>query len=148
MSGSRNVAIAQTSWPLCRCLLLVALVGCGASRIKTYPVKGRVEVKDGDIALLTGSSVELVHESDELLRPNGKVEPGGSFTLQTLYQGKLVPGAPEGKYKVRIILGDESDEGVPKRKGDPIHKRFLDFETSGLALTVPSGDYTVALSKK
>ena len=63
-------------------------------------------------------------------------------------QRKMLLGAPAGKYKARIILGDESDEGVPKRKGDPFHKRFLDFEKSKLSFTVPSGDYTVTVSKK
>jgi hypothetical protein len=54
----------------------------------------------------------------------------------------------ERKYKARIVLADQSDEGVPKRKGNPIHPRFLNFATSGLTFTVPSGDLTVSLSKK
>jgi hypothetical protein len=39
-------------------------------------------------------------------------------------------------------------EGVPKRKGNPFHPRYLDFEKSGLSITVPSSDYAVVLSKK
>jgi len=146
MSGRREVSCGWDARACC--LLLLALFGCGASGVKTCPVKGKVEVKDGDVALLAGSHVELMQESDPDIRPNGKIEPGGSFSLQIQHQGKIVVGAPEGNYKVRIILGDESDAGVPKRKGDPIHKRFLDFNTSGLSVKVPSGDYTVSLSKK
>src|SRR5438445_6712984 len=148
MKGSGDAAAGWVALASGQCLVFVALSGCASSAVKTYPVKGKVEIKDGDVTLLTGSHVELMNESDPDIRPGGKIEPGGGFAVQTLHQGKIVPGAPDGKYKVRIILGDESDAGVPKRKGDPIHKRFLDFETSGLSFTVPSGDYTVAVSKK
>jgi len=57
-------------------------------------------------------------------------------------------GAPEGKYKARINLADPSDEGVPKRKGDPINKKYYDFSASKLTVTVPGGEYNVSLSKK
>lgn len=130
------------------CLLLTVLMGCSAKGPKTYPVQGKVVVKDGDLALLVGSHVELLQDGDSSLRPSGKIDGNGNFTLQTLHQGKILPGAPEGKYKARVILGDESDTGVPKRKSDPIHKRFLDFEASGLSVTIPSGDYTIAVAKK
>lgn len=137
---------------LCRgralALIFVILAGCSNEGVKTYPVRGKVEIKDGDAALLEGSHVELMHESQELLRPSGKITSSGAFTVETLHEGQILSGAPEGKYKARIILADESDEGVPKRKGDPVHKRFLDFQTSGLSFTVPSGDYTVSLSRK
>jgi len=148
MSGRRDVFVERRVWACCQCLLAAALVGCGSSSVKTYPVKGKVEVKDGDVSLLTSSHVELTQESNPDIRPNGKIEPGGGFSVQTQHQGKIVSGAPEGKYKVRIVLADASDEGVPKRKGDPIHKRFFDFETSGLSITVPSGNYTIAVSTK
>jgi hypothetical protein len=126
----------------------MAMTGCASEGPKTFPVRGKVELPDGNIALLTCSHIEFKHESDALLRPSGKIGPDGSFTVQTLHQGKILPGAPQGQYKARVILGDESDEGVPKRKGNPIHQRFLNFETSGLSFTVPSSDLTVSLSRK
>jgi hypothetical protein len=130
-------------------LCLLALGGCSSQGVKTYPVAGKVEIKDGDVAILAGSYVELKREGeDDHLRPGGNIDSSGRFTVKTLHQGQLLQGAPEGKYKARITLGDESDEGVPKRKGNPIHPRFLDFETSGLSFTVPSADYTVALSRR
>jgi hypothetical protein len=129
-------------------LSMFLLFGCSGEKIKTHSVVGKVEIKDGDVAILTGSAVELKHESDEFLRPSGNIDSSGKFTVKTLYQGKISVGAPPGKYKARIILGDESDEGVPKRKGDVIHKRYLDFEKSKLSFTVPSGNYTVTVSKK
>jgi hypothetical protein len=127
---------------------LAVLTGCSGGGAKTYRVQGKVELKDGDVELLRGSHIEFKHDSDELLRPSGKIAAGGGFTVETLHQGKVLSGAPEGKYKARIILGDQSDEGVPKRQGNPIHPRFLDFETSGLSVTVPSGNLIVPLSRK
>jgi hypothetical protein len=127
---------------------LVLLTGCSGGGPKTHAVSGKVEVKDGDVAMLTGSNVEMMLETDETLRASGKIDAAGAFEVQSQIEGQLLKGAPEGKYKVRIVLGDESDEGVPKRKGNPIHPRFLDFATSGLSFAVPSGDYTVSLSKK
>jgi len=129
-------------------LALLVLTGCSAGHIKTYPVKGKVELKDGDVQMLTGSHVEFKHETDPDLRPTGKIASDGTFRVQTLHKGIILPGAPEGKYQARIILADESDEGVPKRKGDPFHRRFLDFQTSGLSVAVPSSDVTVSLSRR
>jgi hypothetical protein len=141
--------MAKGSWVALAIVVgIVALGGCSGDGLKTFPVKGQVEINDGDVQFLTGSHVELKHDTDEQLRPSGKITPGGSFAIETLHQGKILPGAPAGKYKARIILGDESDAGVPKRKGDPVHKRYLNFETSGLSFTVPGSSATVSLSKK
>src|SRR5437868_1622599 len=133
MRSTGDLASAWVALASCQCILLAALLGCGSKSVKTRPVKGRVEIKDGDVSLLAGSHVELMAESDPLLRPNGKIDSSGAFAVETLYQGKIVAGAPEGTYKARIILADESDAGIPKRKGNPIHQRFLDFAASGLS---------------
>lgn len=128
--------------------LSVSLAGCSSQAVKTHPVSGKVEIKDGDVSILTKSSVQLQSESDEFVLPSGNIDASGQFVVKTIYQGKMLPGAPAGKYKARIILADESDEGVPKRKGNPIHPRFLEFRTSGLSITVPSSEYTISLSRK
>jgi hypothetical protein len=113
-------------------------------------VNGKVELQGGDVSLLQGSHVVLIPdaEPDNFLRPDGAINADGMFSLQTLIEGELVNGAPEGKYKVRIGLADESDEGIPKRPPNLVHRRFLDFTTSGLTLTVPSENYTVVLGAK
>lgn len=128
-------------------LSLFVFAGCSGGGVKTHPVAGKVVLAAGDVAMLTGSTVELQHESDELLRPYGNLDSSGNFSVKTLFQGEMLSGAPEGKYKARIILADESDEGVPKRKGDPIHRRYYEFATSGLSVAVPAGDYTLTLGK-
>lgn len=135
------------------CVALVALAavwisGCSGRKIKTYPVAGKVALSDGDVSQLAGSLVEIRQEADPLLRASGPIAADGSFNLETLFEGVILKGAPEGKYQARIVLGDESDEGAPKRKGKPVHRRFMDFETSQLSFQVPGGDYSLTLSRK
>lgn len=132
------------------CLALAPLAGCGGAKIKTHAVQGKVELKDSDVAILQGSHIELLaaQEGDAEQRASGVIAGDGSYSVNTLYEGQVVAGAPEGTYKARIILGDESDENVPKRKGNPVHRRFFDFETSGLTVTVPGSDYTISLTAK
>jgi len=129
-------------------LAALVLAGCSGSGVKTHRVTGKVELKDGDVAILTGSHVEFADESDSMRRSSGKIDSGGAFAMETLRDGVVLKGVPEGRYKARIVLGDESDEGVPKRKGNPIHPRFLSFESAKLSFTVPGGDYTVTVSRK
>src|SRR5688572_30500176 len=104
-------------------LALLGLAGCGGGGIKTYPVRGKVVLADGDVKELAGSHVEFMLESDPLVRSNGIIGPDGSFQMETLHEGKILRGAPEGTYKARIIPGDPDDEGVPKRRGQPVHAR-------------------------
>ena len=106
-------------------------------------------VAGGDVKLLTNSFVECMLESDPLVRASGKITPDGKFTLETLHEGQVLKGAREGAYKARIVMADEDDEGVPKNRGkNPIHRRFFDFQTSGLSITVPaSGTVTLSVSQ-
>jgi hypothetical protein len=129
-------------------LAMLVVSGCSDAKVKTHPVNGKIQLADGDVAVLEKSSVELMPDADSTMRPSGVIQRDGSFQIKTFHDGEFLVGAPEGGYKARIILADESDEGVPQRKGDPIHRRFLDFQTSGLSITVPSSDVTLALSKK
>ena len=127
---------------------LSVLAGCSGPAVKTHPVAGKVEIKDGDSGLLAGSGVELQHETDEALRPSGNIDATGNFLVKTTYKGEVLEGAPEGKYKARIVLADPKDDGVPKRPANFIHPRYLDFDKSGLTVTVPGSEYNVSLSKK
>jgi hypothetical protein len=142
------MADGALKWIIVPAAALAIIGGCTSPSVRTHPVAGKVEIKDGDVAILTGSYVELRKEGEDTLRPGGNIDAQGNFVVKTIHEGNILPGAPEGQYKARIILGDPSDDGVPKRKGDPIHKRFLEFETSKLMVTVPSADYTISLSKK
>jgi hypothetical protein len=130
-------------------LALLGLAGCGGGGPKTYPVRGKVVLADGDVQQLAGSYVEFMLESDSTMRASGTIEPDGSFALQTLHEGKILKGAPEGTYRARIIPSEEDDGSARKRRPKPVHNRFLDFKTSGLSFKVPAnGDVTVNVSQR
>src|SRR5262245_17379831 len=76
--------------------------GCRSDpAVKTYPATGRVVVKGG--GSLAGGVVEFQSLTDSGRMTSGKVEKDGSFTLSTLIDGKRVPGAVEGPYRVTVI---------------------------------------------
>jgi hypothetical protein len=129
-------------------LALCGLAGCGGG-LKTYPVRGKVVLTDGDVKQLADSHVEFMLESDPMVRADGLIGPDGSFAVQMQHKGKLLKGAPEGTYRARIILSGESDGNGPKRSQRPVHPRFLQFKTSGLSFKVPtSADVTVTVSRR
>jgi hypothetical protein len=127
---------------LAAALGLAALGGCGRSD-GLRPVIGAVTVP-GDVAVLAGSTVEVALESDPTVRASGIIEPDGRFHLDTLRDGAVRRGAPEGTYKARIILGDD-DPALQKKAAKAVPAKYLRFETSGLTLRVPA-DGTVTLA--
>jgi len=107
-----------------------------------------VTLAGGDAQKLAGHLVEAMLEGDPAVRASGVIGPDGTFTLETLYAGKILKGAQEGKYQVRILAADEDDNGK-KLKKPPIAKKHFTFESSGLSLQVPSpGDVTLELSAR
>jgi predicted small lipoprotein YifL len=127
---------------------LFALAGCGESGPKTYPVKGKVALIGGDVQKLVGHSVEAALDGDTNVRATGIIGPDGTFTLETLQDGKIKKGAREGTYRVRIFPADEDDNGKKLRK-PPIAARHFKFETSGLSFQVPaSGELNLELATR
>jgi hypothetical protein len=123
-------------------LTLAPLAGCSADGFR--PVAGAVTVP-GDVAVLAGSTVEAALESDPTVRAAGTIDPAGRFTLETLRDGKVRPGAPAGTYRVRIVVGDD-DPNLQKKAARAVPARFRAFETSGLTFRVPAdGDVTLAV---
>lgn len=116
--------------------------GCGRS---TFPVEGVVTVA-GDVSALEGSVIEIAVDGDPLRRASGEIQADGGFTLTTLHDGRLLTGAKEGVYKVRIIPNDD-DRQTRRRALAAIHARYLKFQTSDVTLTVPATE-TVAIVLK
>lgn len=130
-------------------ITLVALspLGCGDSGPKTYPVSGRVTLAGGSNKL-AGHYVEAALVGEPNVRASGVIGPDGAFTLETLHEGKVLKGAREGKYQVRILPADEDDDGK-KLKKPPIASKHLKFETSELTLQVPTdGEVALQLSPR
>ena len=114
-------------------------IGCGGHNVKTHPVQGRLNVKNGNIALLAGHTIEVALDADPKVRAAGVIQDDGTFELETVQGAAVLKGALPGAYKARIVLGDDDPA---KRNGalkafDP---RYFNFEKSGLALAVPSPD--------
>jgi hypothetical protein len=139
MSGRWGVAVLAVA--------ALAMAGCGGGP-KTYPVRGKVVLADGDVARLADGHVEFEREGDPGVRADGLIGPDGRFEMQTQLQGKLLKGAAEGTYRARIVLPDADGDGGGKRRPRPVHPRFLDFQTSGLTFQVPTdGEITVTVSR-
>ncbi|QEL17110.1 hypothetical protein [Limnoglobus roseus] len=122
----------------------VALGGCGPSGPKFQAVTVRLTVDGGNVADLTGSTLDVAVPNNPLLRSSGTITPDGTVELETLHAGKIRRGVQEGNYQVRIILADD-DREQRRKAAKTVAPRFLKFESSGLSLTVP-GDGTVPLT--
>ena len=121
-------------------LSTIAFTGC--RRDKTHAVSGRVDLPDGDVAALAGSSVEVTSPSDPNLRATGEIQTDGRFILTTLDEGKVLKGVKPGEYQVRIIPNDE-DAPNRKKANKAIPKRFQKFESSPWKLNVPASQEVV-----
>jgi hypothetical protein len=120
------------------CLLssscLIFVLGCGTNESR-HEVQGKVVFAGGDIKALEGHAVEIAHSTDTTVRASGVIGPDGRFVLETLNDGKLQRGAKEGTYNARLVLTDEGD-GKTKRLG--IAPRYLNFQSTGWQVRVPT----------
>lgn len=127
---------------------LIAAVGCGPDGPKTYPVQGKIDLAGGDVGQLAGSTVEVSRTGDPDVRASGEIQADGAFTLETLHAGVIRKGAREGTYQARIILADD-DPATRRRAAKAIDRRYLRFDTAGLALQVPAaGEVTLKVTPR
>lgn len=128
--------------------LLSINLGCGQRGEKAHTMRGIVELTDGDVAMLTGSHVELALQNDTNQRASGSIGNDGAFTLETIHSGVVLKGVREGIYRARIVLADD-DRAALKLAKEAVASRFLDFNKSGWLVRVPSdGTITLAVSKR
>jgi hypothetical protein len=125
---------------------LAFLLGCGDSGPKTFPVNGTIALPGGDASPLAGHNIEASLDSEPTVRASGVIEPDGRFKLETLQNGRIVNGAREGTYRVRLILSDDDAAGRKLAK-KAVPARYFQFDTSGLAFQVPT-DADVKLEVK
>jgi hypothetical protein len=129
-------------------LALVALAGCGDGKIRRYHVTGTVAV-DGQPAegvLLIFCPVNATGELEQL-RPAGKTDSSGSFTLTTIEPGD---GAPAGDYKVLAqwpapTQASAEDRGgrTPNRGADRLRGRYYNLEKTPLTAKVEEKSNTL-----
>lgn len=111
--------------------------GCGGSGPEYHAVSGTIQLADGDIAVLAGHGVEAMLDSDNQVRAHGTIAADGQFSLETLHEGNVRPGAVAGTYKARIVLSDDDGE-ARRRAAQALPKKTFQFDTAGLAFEVPA----------
>jgi hypothetical protein len=123
---------------------VTCMMGCGGKNL--YPVKGTVVYKDGaDTSVLAGGRVIFQPADPEMpnVSPRGQIQKDGSFQMTTPTEGD---GVHPGTYKIVVGL-----PYPPKKSRDELlDPRYLDFETSGLKITVtgPIEDYQLVVEKR
>lgn len=121
-------------------VLLLSLVGCG-SGLKTHPIKGQVVLTNGSIEDLTDSHIEFELETDSTVRGSGLITAGGQFRVEMLHKGQVLHGLPPGKYRGRVIISE--DGPAAKKRQSVVARRYLDFKTSDLSITVPVSEEVI-----
>jgi hypothetical protein len=112
------------------------LIGCGPSAPagpETVPVKGRVEVTKGaTIKDLANRSFAVEFQSVEKpdFKAFGAILEDGTFTMTTQVESTGKPGAVPGTHRVRL----SADESAARF----VNPKFMEFETSGITVKVPS----------
>lgn len=104
--------------------------GCGGEGM-TYPVKGKVVFKGGDVGRLKGGWVHFESSSTPKVMAGGEIQADGSFTPITLKDGKEIKGLVAGTHRVLVQLPD----GISSKT---IDAQYQSFAKSGLTVTIPS----------
>jgi hypothetical protein len=86
-------------------LLLECALGCNKSPVKTPPATHSAvgTVVDSEGSPLAFGTVEFVSVEDERVQAIGKIQSDGKFTLMTIVDDDVVPGAVDGKHKATFL---------------------------------------------
>ena len=124
--------------------LVAILVGCGPT--SQPAASGRVVLPSAGTFSFAGDSVELRSKDKPTQLAFGQIQPDGSFKVESLVDGKIVPGAPPGKYQARLVIADD-DYAHKSQAAKAIPKKYFNFDTSTLLVDVPSQDIQLNISK-
>jgi len=119
-----------------------SLIGCGDSRIPTYPVSGQVVLQDGSTLPRGGKVIFFSRNQEPPIRAEGYFGADGKFELTTYEQGD---GAPEGEYDAAVVPTVPDDQGGLSTREylmamEPIDDRYKVPGNSGLRFTVSAED--------
>lgn len=107
----------------------------GEKHIRPNSMRGRNEDRSAF------SAVRNTHR-----RMMGRYQSGSTIEERSLDEGKILQGAKPGEYVARIVIAD-GDYEHKKVAAKSINKKFLNFETSGLSVKVPTSGLTLSISK-
>src|SRR5262245_52909496 len=90
-------------------LVLLLVAGCSEAMPKTYPVKGKLVLKNGK-PYTAGGQITFISVADPEHRGYGTIAKDGTFTLDTIGhtskgRSALLKGAVEGDFHVNIRPG-------------------------------------------
>lgn len=130
---------------------LVAL-GCTAQKDEgppSYPVKGQIIVRNGDVKSLVGGYVRLVSTADGKIIGMGEIEDDGTFGIGTFLDGKPRGGLPEGEYRARVeprgFDQQNSNELQPTPRKGGLLPKYQTYETSGLKYAIKPGENAITV---
>jgi len=121
--------------------ILIGIAGCGGEPANgVYPVRGQVLYRGRPVANAQITFHPVSATGKDGVRPVGRVDEQGQFTLTTFKRGD---GAPPGEYRVTVIWY----LATPTRPGSddtqPVNylpAKYADAETSQLTATVIAGN--------
>jgi hypothetical protein len=132
-------------WSCWVALSLVSVVGCGSGQ-KLYPVKGKVQYRDGrDVSVLAGGTVAFEPADPEMpkVSARAKIQQDGSFQMGTYTEDD---GAVPGKHRVVVYPPRyKGKEGPPRPY--LVDEIFRYFDKSGLEIDIkgPIEDYVITV---
>ncbi|MFO0977317.1 MAG: carboxypeptidase regulatory-like domain-containing protein [Planctomycetaceae bacterium] len=126
-----------------RCRLLISLLclmafqpGCGESRPKAYPTRGKVVFSDGSPVRL--GTIELLSQEHKI-NATGTIQQDGSFVLGTWTPND---GACAGKH-IAIVTQLIVNDGMTKHQldhGAPVDPAYASYSTSPLFVVIEAKD--------
>jgi hypothetical protein len=120
--------------------IALGLGGCGRPR---YSVSGRASYANGEAYTGQGFVVAEATVDGKPVSARAMIAADGTFTLAGRQEGD---GVMAGTYRVRLVGPRNSgdvDSGAPIPL--PFDKKFLAFETSGLAIEVGKGQHNLVI---
>ena len=126
-------------------VMLVLGVAHGCSGRSQPMLHGKVIHRELPNLKFLEDSIELQSVSDPTLFAFGQLNDRGEFVVESLSKGKIVRGAPAGKYRVRFIIA-EDDIDHKRTLGSMIDEKFLSFDSSGWSVEVPGDGVILELT--
>ncbi len=140
VSNQRSYNWRGSNW-----LLFVFSICLGCAPGNQLPARGRIALSTDSGFTFAGDTIELRDRDQPTRLAFGQIQPDGSFVVESLIDGKIVSGAPAGKYQARLVISDDDYEHKQRAK-KAIPKKFFSFDTSDLLVEVPASDIQLKLS--
>ncbi len=124
--------------------VITFLLGCGPANQPA--ASGRILLPSSDVFTFADDTLELRSKNNPNQLAFGKIQPDGSFQIESLINGEVVRGAPAGTYQARLVIADD-DYQHKQAAAKAIPKKFFNFDSSALVVEVPGNNIQLSISK-